>query len=218
MKLRASNNQEKALTLIDVVVIIFIVFILAIVAFLVLLPMAARDRIRSGPNCVNNLKEVYLGSLIWAGDHNDKFPFEISVANGGTREYAQEGDILGTFQVMSNELSTPKILLCQMDKSHTSATNFSSDFSVKNISYFVGLDADKNNPASIFAGDDNFEISGVPVKSDLLTVPANASIGWTAARHKFSGNIGLADGSVQQTTSSDLAGYFTNSLTRLAIP
>jgi len=47
------------------------------------------------------------------------------------------------------------------------------------------------------------------------------SLPWTAARHKFAGNIGLADGSVEQTTSSGLnellhkTGLATN---RLAIP
>jgi hypothetical protein len=47
-------------------------------------------------------------------------------------------------------------------------------------------------------------------------VPTNAPIAWTAERHKFSGNIGLSDGSVQQTTSSSLrsammaTGFATN--------
>jgi hypothetical protein len=73
----------------------------------------------------------------------------------------------------------------------------------------------------LLSGDDNFEIGGVPVKSGLLELSTNTPISWTAARHKFVGNIGLSYGSVQQVTQSGLrqavqqAGFATN---RLAIP
>jgi hypothetical protein len=36
------------------------------------------------------------------------------------------------------------------------------------------------NPQMILSGDDNFEISGVPVKSGLLELSSNAPISWTA--------------------------------------
>ncbi len=169
-------------------------------------------------NCVNNLKEVTLGAWIWAGDHNDKFPMQISIANGGAMEYAQDADVVRTFQIMSNQLATPKILYCKADSNHSCATNFSTDFSAAKISYFIGIDTKKEPPGSIFVGDDNFEISGIPVKSGLLEVSVNSSIGWTAARHKFAGNIGFADGSVQEINSTGLAANFTNGVTRLAIP
>ena len=71
------------------------------------------------------------------------------------------------------------------------------------------------------SGDDNFAINGVSVKSELLEVSTNMTVTWTAARHKFIGNIGLADGSVQQITTTNLqqaiqaTGIATN---RLAIP
>ncbi|HEY3762120.1 MAG TPA: hypothetical protein VGN23_10275 [Verrucomicrobiae bacterium] len=216
MKLRAFNNQDKAMTRADVLAVIVLVIVLLI---LVIMPMLAAHKAHSPRTaCVNNLKEVYLGSLIWADDHNGKFPFEISVANGGTREFAEGGDVLKTFQVMSNELATPKILYCPSDADHIWAANFSSDFSAKNVSYFLGIDADTNSPQSLFAGDDNFQINGVSVKPGLLKVPANAPIGWTVARHKYNGNIGFGDGSVQEATSPQLAANFTNTITRLAIP
>jgi prepilin-type processing-associated H-X9-DG protein len=55
----------------------------------------------------------------------------------------------------------------------------------------------------------------------LLEVATNTSIAWSAARHKFFGNILLADGSVQSVAISGLTnllhqtGLATN---RLAIP
>jgi hypothetical protein len=127
---------------------------------------------------------------------------------------------------MSNELSTPKILICPADVRHA-AKDFGSAFSNTNISYFIGVDAVEPEPprylsAQMFlSGDDNFAINGVSVKSELLEVSTNMTVTWTAARHKFIGNIGLADGSVQQITTTNLqqaiqaTGIATN---RLAIP
>ena len=122
---------------------------------------------------------------------------------------------------MSNQLSTPKILHCPSDTDTFAATNSWSELNNQNVSYFVGLDASENDPQAILSGDDNFEINGVPVKSGLLEFSTNAPIAWSAARHKFAGNISLADGSVQSVTISGLTnlvhqtGLATN---RLAIP
>jgi hypothetical protein len=83
------------------------------------------------------------------------------------------------------------------------------------------LDADTNRSKTFLCGDDNFAIGGVPVKSGLLEFSTNAPITWTAARHKFAGNIGLADGSAWQVNDQLLVqklietGVATN---RLALP
>jgi prepilin-type processing-associated H-X9-DG protein len=83
------------------------------------------------------------------------------------------------------------------------------------------LDAADDKPAMFLSGDDNFDIGGRPVKSGLLLLATNAPVSWTAARHINQGNIGLADGSVQTTSSSFLrqmlvqTGVATN---RLALP
>jgi prepilin-type processing-associated H-X9-DG protein len=101
------------------------------------------------------------------------------------------------------------------------ATNSWRELNNQNVSYFVGLDASAENPRTILSGDDNFEIGGVPVKSGLLEISSNMPIAWSAARHKFGGNIGLADGSVQSVDNIglskllDQSGLATN---RLAIP
>jgi hypothetical protein len=66
------------------------------------------------------------------------------------------------------------------------------------------LDASSDQPEIFLSGDENFAIGGVPVKSGLLELSTNMAITWTTARHKFIGNIGLADGSVQQITTTNL--------------
>jgi prepilin-type N-terminal cleavage/methylation domain-containing protein len=220
MQPRFSNQRNHALTLIEVLVVIVI---FAVLAAMFLTTNNPSNRHTSRINCVNNLKEIGLAYRIWAGDNNDKFPMQVSITdtNSGTMELAATGNVVATFQIMSNELSMPILLYCTADKDHTHATNFTTDFSAKNISYFIGIDANQNYPQGVLSGDDNFEISGVPVKSGLLQLSTNAPISWSAARHKFAGNIGLADGSVWQTDDKSLlqklqtTGLATN---RLAIP
>jgi hypothetical protein len=125
------------------------------------------------------------------------------------------------YLVMSNELSTPKVLICPADTDHSFAINFGTDFNNSHISYFVGLDAKEMNPQMFLSGDDNFAVAGVPVKSGLLELSTNTAVSWTAARHKFFGNIGLADGSVQEISSLGLQQAFQQpgaAVNRIAIP
>jgi len=84
---------------------------------------------------------------------------------------------------MSDELSTPKILYCPCDAQRTNAARFDLDFTVKNISYFKGLDASSNRPQTVLTGDANLAIGGIPVKSGLLQFSMNSPVTWTASRH-----------------------------------
>ena len=193
------------MTLFEVGVVVAIVMILVVV-FLPRLnrSTSARPRII----CVNNLKQVGLAYRIWEGDNGDIYPMGISVTNGGSMEIVATGNVVQTFQVMSNELSTPEILHCRMDAVRIAATDFAG-LSNSNISYFVGVDVtnDAANPQMIISGDSNFEIGGVPVKPGLARFWTNDPVAWTATRHINSGNIGLADGSVQSATSAGLRNY-----------
>lgn len=218
MKLRVGNCKMTALTLVEVLVVVSIIVLLTAI----FLPeLAASKRKSSKIDCVNKLKQIGLAYRIWSGDNGDKYPAEVSVANGGAMELAAKGDAVLVFQVMSNELSTPKILCCPNDDEHTCGTNFTTDFSAKNISYFAGLDAKLSDPQALLSGDDNFQVAGVPVKSGVLEISSGTSVGWTAARHKFAGNIGMGDDSVQSMNDSMLSKLVqqTNFTTnRLAIP
>jgi prepilin-type processing-associated H-X9-DG protein len=221
MKLQRSNRRNHALTLIEVLVVIALLFLLAAM----ILPHLAGSQRSPRIACVNNLKQIGLSYQIWKGD-NGNYPMDVSVTNGGTMEIFSKGSpfqnfVFLNFLIMSNELSTPKILHCPCDSNSSAATNFSSDFGNRNVSYFVNLDMNNSNPKTLFSGDDNFEISSVPVKSGSLQITTNTLIAWSALRHKFAGNISLADGSVQMLKNSDLpnqisrTGLATN---RLAIP
>jgi prepilin-type processing-associated H-X9-DG protein len=219
MKPRFSQKRNSAMTLFEVGVVIAVVMILAVV----LLPRLARPhRSHSGINCVNNLKQLGLAYRIWAGDNRDSYPMGISVANGGSMELVATGNVVQTFLVMSNELSTPKVLFCPEDAVRIRATFFGG-LANSNVSYFVSVDATNDvNPQLIISGDDNFEISGKPVKSGLNSFWTNDPVVWSpTTRHMKSGNIGLADGSVLSTTSKSLQTYLQQTgltTNRFAIP
>ena len=226
MKPRCSNQRNRALTLTEVLVSVAVVCVLTGVAYLAFHRPKPVHRIvhqnqSSEIQCVNNLKQIGLAFRIWEGDNGDKLPMRVPAKKGGAMEPALRGNVAPVFQVMSNELATPKILVCPADADHLIAENFTAGFDNSTVSYFAGVDARDDKPAMFVAGDDNFAISGRPVKSGLLLLASNAPVSWTATRHVNRGNIGLADGSVQTTTSSFLrqllvqTGVATN---RLALP
>jgi hypothetical protein len=155
-------------------------------------------------NCVSNLKQIGIACRLWEGDNNGKYPMGVSVTNGGAMELAATGNVAVCFQVMSNELSTPKILLCPEDTHRTYATNFSTGFSSANISYFLNPDAVETYPQMIMIGDDNLLVDGKPVQPGILNLRPGTTIAWTKDRHHGVGNIGLADGSAQQVTGDGL--------------
>lgn len=190
------------------VALLVIVAVLALLAAL-LLPALARARSQSKRiQCVNNLKQSGLAFRIWAGDHDDKYPMDVPMASGGTKEYVIGAVTFRHFQVMSNELSTPKILACPMD-TRTAAASF-AQLKNQNVSYFVGLDASDEFPQRFLDGDRNITGGSEPEKGILKLVPGGPA-GWTTALHNNSGNVGLADGSVQQYSSSTLRTALKNS-------
>jgi prepilin-type processing-associated H-X9-DG protein len=217
MKPRFSKKTTNALTKVEVIVIIA-VSVIAVALILPVLAMAKRKT--SKISCVSDLKQVGIAFRLWEGDNNDKYPMAVSLTNGGAMELIATGNVAACFRVMSNELNTTKILLCPDDTRRVLATNWST-LNNSNISYFVGLDAVESKPQMFLSGDDNFAIGGVPVKSGVLQLLTNTPVTWTKGRHKLYGNIGLADGSVQQLTTDGLqqalqrTGVATN---RLAIP
>jgi prepilin-type processing-associated H-X9-DG protein len=187
-----SCHREQGLTLIEIFVILAVIAALAAV----LIPALHVAKVRAQRiTCDGNLKGVGLAYRVWEGDHTNLYPMQVSSTNGGTMEFITGTNAWRHFQVMSNELSTPKVLICPADD-RSSATNFGC-LNNSNLSYFVGIDANETNPQLILSGDRNIT-NGTLVKNGVLDLTTNKAAGWTAELHNGVGNIGLADGSVQQ--------------------
>jgi len=215
----ASNSTHRAWTLIELLVVLGVIAILA--AMVDFGPSPRAKRLAKRVQCVSNLKEIGLAYRIRGGDSEPDLHIQVPVRAGGVKELVESGNALASYLAMSNEITSPKILVCPSDKNRITATNFPIVFDRQNLSYFVGVDATDVTPDSWLSGDDNLEVDGTVVKTGLFQFSSNAPIVWTSARHVFSGNIGLADGSVQSANNTNLlmlvnqTGLATN---RLAIP
>ena len=109
-------------------------------------------------SCQNNMRQIGLAFKVWALEHNDRFPFNVSTNSGGTLELCAPGNdgfdknALAHFMVISNELGTPNLLVCPDDSSKRAASSF-SDVQPGNITYQLrtGKDVDSENPQEVLA-------------------------------------------------------------------
>jgi hypothetical protein len=169
--------------------------------------------------CVNNLKQIGIATRIYATDNQDRFPWQVPQAEGGTAEIAQpqsDTDALLNsdgkpifdvnawrhFQALSNELSNPKVVRCPRDGSRTQANTFQSTppkGAGRNVIPF-----DKNSVSYWLRSDP--EVDEAQRNEVMVVCP----------HHDGHYNILLTDSSVQQASWSRLAQYFkdiTNPIT-----
>jgi type II secretory pathway pseudopilin PulG len=203
MKKLAAMGTARAFTLIELIVIVLTLIVLA--GTLVTGLIRARRTARL-IQCNSNLKQIGLSFRTWAIDHSNERPPRVPMASGGSEELVGTGQVFVHLRLMSNELVTPKILVCPADKAKTAVGDFGLNFSDTNVSYFVSVDADENTPQMFGAGDRNLAFQGQPLKPGLFALTTNSpSLSWTKAIYNCPGNIGLADGSVQGFGAERLA-------------
>jgi len=201
MRIERISAGTRGLTRLEVVVIVFGLLVLG----LTLLPALASAKRKAGKiQCTNNLMQMGMAFRIWEGDHSEHFPMTLPETHSSTTNWVPAANAVEVFQAMSNELSTPYILYCPSDKNCRRALGFSKPLHSSNVSYFVNLTADESDPEGILTGDDNFEIGGAAIGSGLWEISSNTPTAWSGDRHRYSGNIAMADGSVQGFNNSML--------------
>jgi prepilin-type N-terminal cleavage/methylation domain-containing protein/prepilin-type processing-associated H-X9-DG protein len=208
----AKRNDQRAFTLIELLVVIAIIAILAGL----LLPALARAKERAQRiRCVANMKQIGLAMRLWADDHDGQYPWRVDQTEGGGMPNGT-GNAKAPFQFLlaSNEVSTPKILVCPRDTARQAADSFITydPNSPNNVSYELGDDADEKRPNHILSADrsmSGFDASGLHDNTACYTINSAAggkNAKWDAklCHGGSSGNLGMCDGSVQQISGTGL--------------
>src|SRR5215475_13619711 len=194
MQRAVASKRNEGFAQWDLMIIIAVLALLAVL----LLPTLVRAQAKSTRiSCVYNLKQIGLAFRMWSNENLEQFPWVVSVANAkaGTLEFAESAQTWCHFQTISNQLPSPKVLVCPTDTRRAAMTW--KDFTNNgHLSYFIGLDADETLPQMILTGDRNLA-STVRTTNGILRLSAATPIDWTKGPHNQKGNVCLADGSVE---------------------
>ena len=93
-------------------------------------PFEAARKKQERINCINNIKQIGLAARMWSNDHGDNLPPD--------------------FLTMSNELNSPRVLICPGDTRRSAALTW-SEFGAGNVSYeIISPGVSETDPAVVY--------------------------------------------------------------------
>jgi type II secretory pathway pseudopilin PulG len=196
----------------------------------VVAPVLAHSRLRSDRIiCANNLRQIGLAMQLWANDHGDSIPQEVSLAEGGTRRHPLAVNVWLHFSWISNELGSAQLLFCPSDQGRP-ARDFSGDpnggylhpnFANRATSYLIShplpsgpRDIFSAGPFGLLAADRNVGFDGTSYGCDRFKAarrvdlrPPFLNFRWDTNLHNNVGNVLSLDGGVAEVNNDGLLRY-----------
>jgi prepilin-type N-terminal cleavage/methylation domain-containing protein len=200
------RRNFRAFTLLELLTTIAIIAVLAAL----LLPALQNSYGKARRiTCSSQLKQIGVAFHAWAHEHNDLYPMQVPASAGGTKELADqtalnpnESFTYRHFQIVSNELVTPKVLRCPADRQRVEAKDFAS-LRNENVSYWLNNAAIFGQANSPLAGDRNVRTTGRTEWTFLQFSPTDG-LEFSAELHGYRGNVLFGDAHVDTLDSQAL--------------
>jgi len=233
--------QRRGVSQVEVIIIIVVIA----VALMLLLAMAipALQRARNGPatlTCSTRINQTHKGWILWANDHQGRYPVPMDVSPETAMRGAQPGNSTANVHslMIFNAYNTPQGLLCPMESNRNVVefkdynygdrrdgvfqfgdawdTRFSADLSKRkgcNVSY-ANLALVGKRVETEWADSLNKEFAVVSDRGhrDGVFDPKSLTNRLHGARTSWTGNVGFNDGHVSnmQFAGGDAQPFFHN--------
>jgi len=170
--------------------------------------------------CFNNLRQIGRGFQMWASDNGNANPWRVPPPEG-TEGNPLVVNLWYQFAVISNQLRSPKLLVCPSDSgTRKIADNWSGasggfvNAAYRNnaVSYILSPHSILFGARVLLSGDRNIRPSAVGTSCSYVGSDAavfsqlarDSQVRWTNSIHGAAGHLAFGDGSVEFATSSQL--------------
>ncbi|MCP5521681.1 MAG: hypothetical protein H7A46_09045 [Verrucomicrobiales bacterium] len=220
---RANPRASHGLTLMELLAVLFCLSVLVGIC----LSTLSGSCKSLGPRCLGNLRNATLAAILFSQDHQDRFPDEVPVGEGGSLGLGWDAWL--HFRTLSNQWMKPRDLVCPTESKGrlgSVASNWTGPRS-GTLSYFINVDASAREPRGILFGDRHLAANGGALQPGLALIHSNSVLHWTRELHQrpltnFTyGNLAFSDGHTEGFQSPDLIRGFLHGLpkpTRLLMP